>query len=165
MSVASFPRRIQSRNRQRGVSLLEVMIAVLIMGIGMLGIAAMQTTALRNSQSSLERSQAVILAYSMFDAMRANRTAALEGRYDMGKTCEAIAAGSLADNDRRSWLESMRSNRVLGTGDDTCGQIDCRANSPCTVTVFWDDSRAASGGAGEIVSGLTENSVQVTSEL
>ncbi|HVK53066.1 MAG TPA: type IV pilus modification protein PilV [Pseudoxanthomonas sp.] len=165
MSLATPPRRIQLRSRQRGVSLLEVMIAVLIMGIGMLGIAAMQTTALRNSQSSLERSQAVILAYSMFDAMRANRTAALAGGYDMGKTCELTAAGTLADNDRRSWLESMRSNRVLGTGEDTCGQIDCRANSPCTVTVFWDDSRAASGGAGEIVSGLTENSVQVTSEL
>jgi type IV pilus assembly protein PilV len=165
MTVAKLPRRLPARRRQRGVSLLEVMIAVLIMGIGLLGIAAMQTTALRNSQSSLERSQAVILAYSMFDSMRANRTAALNGDYNMGKTCTPIAAGTLADNDRRSWLQGMRSNRVLGTGDDTCGEITCPANSPCTVTVFWDDSRAASGGAGEIVSGLTENSVQVTSEL
>ena len=166
MPVASPPRRLASRAQQRGVSLLEVMIAVLIMGIGMLGIAAMQTTALRNSQSSMERSQAVILAYSMFDSMRANRAAALGGAYDMAKTCEPIATGSLADNDRRLWLQAIRTNNVLGDGDETCGQIACLANSPCTVTVFWDDSRASDAGAGgAIVSGLTQNSVQVTSEL
>ena len=44
------------------MSLIEVLVAVLIMGIGLLGIAAMQTVALRNGQSSLERTQAVIRA-------------------------------------------------------------------------------------------------------
>lgn len=165
MSVVSFPRRTALRAHQRGVSLLEVMIAVLIMGIGLLGIAAMQTTALRNSQSSLERSQAVILAYSMFDSMRANRTVALAGGYDMAKTCAPVATGTLADNDRRLWLQAMRTNNVLGAGVETCGQIACPANSPCTVTVFWDDSRASNAGAGAIVAGLTQNSVQVRSEL
>lgn len=165
MPVASLSRRMPARAHQRGVSLLEVMIAVLIMGIGMLGIAAMQSTALRNSQSSLERSQAVILAYSMFDSMRANRTVALAGGYDMAKTCTPIATGSLADNDRRAWLENMRSSRVLGEGVETCGQIACPANSPCTVTVFWDDSRASNAGVGAIVAGLSQNSVQVRSQL
>ena len=56
---------------QRGVGLIEVMVAVLILGVGLLGIAAMQTTALRNSQSSLERSQAVMQTYAILDAMRA----------------------------------------------------------------------------------------------
>ena len=45
---------------QQGMSLLEVLIAVLVLAIGLLGIAALQATALRNSQSSLERNQAVM---------------------------------------------------------------------------------------------------------
>lgn len=154
-----------SRSHQRGVSLLEVMIAVLIMGIGLLGIAAMQSTALRNSQSSMERSQAAILAYSMIDSMRANRTVALAGGYNMARTCTPGATGSLADNDRRLWLQSMRTGNVLGPGANTCGAIACPANSPCTVTVFWDDSRASDISAGGIVSGLANNSVSVTTLL
>lgn len=166
-NLAAPPRRARTaaRSRQSGASLLEVMIAVLIMGIGLLGIAAMQNTALRNNQSSMERSQAVILAYSMFDSMRANRAVALAGGYTMAKTCAAGGVGSLADNDRRLWLQAMRQDRVLGATANTCGQIACPANAACTVTVFWDDSRAASGGAGAIVSGSTTQSVSVTSLL
>lgn len=67
------------RNSMAGVGLVEVMISVLVLGVGMLGIAAMQATALRNSQSSLERSQAVIQAYTIFDAMRANLAVATSG--------------------------------------------------------------------------------------
>ena len=51
------------------MSLLEVLIAVLVLAIGLLGIAALQATALRNSQSSLERNQAVIASYTIADAM------------------------------------------------------------------------------------------------
>ena len=63
----SGPRRALS---QRGAGLLEVLIAVLVMGIGLLGIAALQATALRNAQSSMERSQAVVQAYAILDSMR-----------------------------------------------------------------------------------------------
>ena len=53
--------------------MIEVLVAVLVMGIGLLGVAAMQATALRNNQSALERTQATIQTYSILDAMRANR--------------------------------------------------------------------------------------------
>ena len=56
-----------------GVGLIEVLIAVVVLAFGLLGIAAMQITSLRSSQSALERSQAVAQSYAMFDAMRANR--------------------------------------------------------------------------------------------
>ncbi|WP_407354407.1 type IV pilus modification protein PilV [Luteimonas sp. R10] len=141
--------------RQRGASLIEVLIAVLIMAVGMLGIAAMQTTALRNSQSSLERSQAVIQTYAIFDAMRANREQALAGAYNMARTCLVSAGGAtLAENDHREWLSSLQDT----LGDDACGEIDCPDASACSVTVEWNDSRASDGG----VTGIAGDTRTVT---
>lgn len=127
--------------RQRGASLLEVMISVLIMGIGLLGIAAMQATALRNSQSSLERSQAVIQSYTILEAMRANRAAALTNQYNLAQTCDPPAANAtLAQNDVRNWITQLE--QTLGNSANTCGAIACNAGN-CLVTVQWDDSRGA----------------------
>lgn len=143
------------RRVQRGASLIEVLVAVLIMGVGLLGIAAMQTTALRNSQSSLERSQAVIQTYSVVDAMRANRASALANDYNQGSMTCAVPTGTpttLAQRDLIAWFTSLKT--TLGrTGDTTsCGQIVCNtvAAGICEITVRWDDSRAtdamAAGG-------------------
>lgn len=147
-----FGRHLHSnKSRQAGVGLLEVMISVLILGIGLLGIAAMQATALRNSQSSFERSQAVIQSYSILDAMRANRNNALAGQYAVGggMICDLPTGSGLAVSDMRSWISSLKN--TLGTpGDETtCGQVECLPDGQCTVTVRWDDSRAtqAEGGA------------------
>ena len=92
-----FSRSRGPRSAARGVGLIEVLIAVLVMAIGLLGIAAMQATALRNSQSSLERSQAVIQSYGILDAMRANLDVARAGTYNTADfVCDPpAAAGSL----------------------------------------------------------------------
>ncbi len=137
--------RIVSLNAQRGMSLIEVLVAVLIMGVGLLGIAAMQATALRNSQSALERSQAIIQSYAIIDAMRANRAAAIANAYNTGSmVCAAPAAGTLAQTDLNQWISSLKlaMSGVANAGADTtsCGEVACMADL-CTVTVQWDDSR------------------------
>ncbi|MGV8932661.1 MAG: type IV pilus modification protein PilV [Luteimonas sp.] len=150
-------RQYNPARNQRGVGLVEVLIAVLIMGIGMLGVAAMQATALRNSQSSLERSQAVVQTYAILDAMRANRAIAITSGYNMGMTCAPPPMGtSLAATDRLAWINDMQQPTVLGTG--ACGQIECVApggagdGNHCTVTVQWDESRATADGSNAAAS-------------
>lgn len=132
--------RTASRRAQRGVGMIEVLVAVLVLAIGLLGIAAMQAAALRNSQSSLERSTATVLAYSMFDAMRANANLARLGGYNMGLTCNVPGGGDLAANDRSAWMTRVQQS----LGATACGQIQCAADQ-CTVTIRWDDSRGAGG--------------------
>lgn len=124
----------------RGTTLIEVLIAVLVLGIGMLGIASLQATSLRNSQSSLERSQAVIASYAIIDAMRANRVTAQAGGYNIGNTCAPPAGGTLVTNDQRVWLQGIQA----GLGAGSCGAIACGALN-CTITVTWDDSRGTNG--------------------
>lgn len=132
----------------RGTTLIEVLIAVLVMGIGMLGIASLQATSLRNSQSSLERSQAVIATYAIIDAMRANRATALAGGYNIASTCAVPAGGNLVANDLNAWLQGVQNS--IGAG--ACGAINCvAATANCTVTVTWDDSLGTGGNAAQSV--------------
>lgn len=140
--------RIPAFRRQEGVSLIEVMVSVLVLGVALLGIAAMQATALRNGQSSLERSQIVAYSYSAIDAMRANRQAALAGAYNTdGMECEVPDGGTLAEDDVNRWITSLK-NGMAGSVDDesVCGQITCAADV-CTVTVQWDDTRGSKSDA------------------
>lgn len=139
------------RGRQQGVSLIEVMVSVLILGVGLMGVAAMQATALRNGQSSLERSQVVAYSYSILDAMRANRAAALAGAYNTAAMqCTVPAGGTLATDDMRRWISALKEGMTNDAVNDqtVCGQVSCVAGI-CTVTVQWDDTRgtATDGGA------------------
>lgn len=134
--------------RQRGVGLIEVLIAVLILSIGLLGIAGLQARALKNNQSSYERSQAVVLSYFMLDSMRANVAAARAGSYNLGRTCTAPSSGSLLVDDQRAWILALK--ETLGDRDTTCGEISCNG-STCTVRVHWDDSRGTEGGESHTV--------------
>ena len=58
---------------QGGFSLIEIMIAILVLAIGLLGFAMLQTMNLRFTQSANYRTQATNLAYDLLDQMRANR--------------------------------------------------------------------------------------------
>jgi type IV pilus assembly protein PilV len=121
-----------------GVGMIEVLIAIVILAFGMLGIAALQVTALRNSQSSLERSQATVQTYAILDAMRANREVARIGGYNLSTmTCAAPDRGSLAMNDLADWIGSLKQT----LGDSACAMVVC-GSVECEISVRWNDARA-----------------------
>jgi len=61
---------------QRGVGLVEILVSILVLGVGALGVATMQLTGLKYNTGSQGRSQAILLANDMMDRMRANRNLA-----------------------------------------------------------------------------------------
>lgn len=69
--------------RQAGFTLLEVLIAVVVLAVGLLGLAKLQTTGLRQAHSSNLRTQATLLAYDITDRIRTNRQAYIDagGQY------------------------------------------------------------------------------------
>ncbi|MCH6484042.1 type IV pilus modification protein PilV [Pseudoxanthomonas sp. LH2527] len=132
-------------SRQRGISLIEVLVSVVVLGIGLLGVAAMQSIALRGGQSSLESSQAVIQTTSILESMRTN--AANAASYNTADwVCTAGTGGTLAQNDMRDWIDSLKT--TMGTADDdtTCGRISGCPDA-CVIGVRWNDERA--GGEAE----------------
>jgi len=143
--------------RVRGVTLIEVLVAFLLLTFGLLGMSAMQINALQNNHSALQRSQASMLAHFKMDAMRANRVDAITGLYNMGalpnsRICgPAVAGTDLATRDREVWINALRD--TLGEAD-TCALVVCLpggGSAICTVQVQWDDTRGTGGAAMQVV--------------
>ena len=135
-----------NRATNAGTSMIEVLIALLILVFGVLGVAALQATALRNNQSAMEHSQAVVQTYAILDRMRANAAQAKIGKYNLGGpgatnwTCSLPDSGGLPENERREWIQDLQTN----LGSSACGVIDCN-DLNCLIGVQWDDSRGTSG--------------------
>jgi type IV pilus assembly protein PilV len=70
------------RRRAAGVTLIEVLVAVLVLSIGLLGYAALLAFSLKANQSANFRTQATVLAYEALDMIRANRVNAQFYRRD-----------------------------------------------------------------------------------
>lgn len=122
---------------QSGVTLVEVLVAVLVLSVGLLGLAGLQTSALRNNQSSMERSLAVIESYGIVDAMRADRDNAENGAFDIGLE-DSPTGGSFAGNELTKW----RNRLIAQLGPGATGSIACNGRQ-CTIIVQWDDSRGS----------------------
>ena len=99
-SPTAMPRQV------RGMSMIEVLVSVLVLGVGLLGIAAMQSLALRGGQGSLESSQAVMGSNSIIESMRAN----IGVSYNLAKTCKPadVSGTTLMANDQRAWIAALR---------------------------------------------------------
>lgn len=123
---------------QKGATLIEVLITVVILSIGLIGLAGLQTTSVQSNQSAYYRSQATILAYDLADRMRANRTEALTNDYVINFPTSASdndVTGSQADKDLAEWLNNLALNLPDGTG-----KVE-RTDTLITISVRWDDNR------------------------
>ncbi len=103
-------------SRQRGVSLIEVMMALLIFSIGMIGAAGLLVMSTRSNQSAYLRTQVTYLAKSMADRMRANPQGVWDGKYDGSypttttKDCSTTGctADQLAQHDQGAWSSQLK---------------------------------------------------------
>jgi type IV pilus assembly protein PilV len=132
----------------QGLTLIELLVALLVFSVGLLGLAGMQARGLRANQGAWHRSEANILAYDILDRIRANRDASGNWTRDyalaltdskpsvqanQGETNPIVQA----DRDLHAWLSEIE-NR-LPSGDGAVSIVD----SVVTVTVQWVDGQGA----------------------
>lgn len=144
-----------------GFTLIEVLVAVVVLSIGLLGLAGLQTTALQNNHSAYLRNQATLRAYDMADRMRTNLDAVKKGYYNNPtatqypecKTASGCSSQQMAKNDAFEWNAAIANLLPSGAGvvcidstpDDgapTAPQCDDVAGSPYVIKVWWDDDRS-----------------------
>lgn len=131
--------------KNSGFSLLEVLIALIVLSIGLLGLAAIQITGLKDNQSAYYRTSATVLAYDMADRMRLNRSVAEAGGYDIAIADSAPTGTTLVDTDRIAWLNNI--STALPVGDGAIGLTTVGTKQIVDITVQWNDSRGTSGSA------------------
>lgn len=117
--------------KERGFSLLEVMISVFVLAIGLLGLAGLQLTSMQNGHSAFLRSQATLAAYSIIDDMRANL--GNKDDYAINLAATTSGTGGLAQDDVNDWLADLAAE--LPAGD---GSVAVNGNR-VTVAVQWSD--------------------------
>ena len=127
-----------------GFTLLEVLIALVILSIGLLGIAALQGVGLRSSHGAYLTSQAGLLAYDMADRIRANPRP--EDAYDFDTTTvdctQPLPDAPLLDADLAEWACSVQG--LLPNGSATIDDSRDAVTGLFTyeITVQWEDLQA-----------------------
>jgi type IV pilus assembly protein PilV len=169
------------RTRIAGFSLIEVLIALVILSVGLLGIAAMVSVSLKSKDSSYYRTEALTLASSILDRMRANSAIATANGYDTtysatigtapsnnctGGTC---STADIATMDLSQWKTEI-SNALPGfsSGTPAGGKIVTSTVNQMTqvnISIRWNDARANSAVAASGAPSVTTATIQITSGL
>lgn len=125
---------------QHGLTLVEVLVSLLVLSVGLLALAALQSHSMKATYSAYLRTQASQFAYDILDRMRANREAARAEAYDLALTDATPLCGAtspLVDCDRAEWRADLAN---LPNGN---GAIDYDpATEQVTVLVQWNDESA-----------------------
>lgn len=144
--------KTQDFKRQNGFSLIELLIAILILAVGLLGVAAMQTYSVKATSNSNLRGIALYLANNMADRIRANRQGFEDGDYDSMAGAAQVAAcltaagcspQEMANNDKWEWQQTVQT--TLPGGGVALGT----AAGVHSITVTWIDRVKQGAVAGD----------------
>lgn len=150
IELHNMPLTRSTARRQSGMTLLEVLIAAIIMGFGLLGVAAMQLSTMKVATESLSRSQVVMLAEFIADKIRTNPGG--KDTYN-GLSCDATACNKtttstcdttacspteVAAMDADQWREELAGSASYLRS--VTGTLALDSNDVWMIRVFWDDS-------------------------
>lgn len=136
-------------DRELGFSLLEVAIAVVVLAIGLLGLAALQVAGLKANDSSGMRTRAVIAASSAIDRARADPAGIFaSGKLSVavdGSLCAKAASAGFEKTAVGRWQSAFCDFHLPPPKTDNAAQMDCSGKGcgagNCEVLIRWDDSR------------------------
>jgi len=157
-----------------GFTLIEVLVTIVVVSVGLLGLAGLQIGSLRANMNSETRSTATLLANDIVERMRANRSGVDANAYSniTVDAAQCVAPASLCGNTSTSiavnctplemavfdtWVwgcgtaaANVRKSGVTnllpnGTASVTCNDAPCLPGSPHTVTVNWSTSSPTDG--------------------
>ncbi|MDO9617653.1 MAG: type IV pilus modification protein PilV [Pseudomonas sp.] len=146
-----------TQSHSNGFTLIEVMIAMIILAVGLLGMASLTVRSQQSNESAYARSQASLLAYDIIERMRANKVAfsALEARkvsfatqsnayaFTSLPTCATPAAGTpatpaaQATKDLAEWCTALRNSLPSVNAGQT---LIARTGNTYRVHLAWQDS-------------------------
>jgi len=139
------------RTQQKGFTLLEVLIAMVVLSIGLLGVAGMQANSLRNNHNAFIKTQASNLAADLADRMRANKSVKDNYVFDTddgvtaAPTCISTGCtpAQMATYDIAMWSDQFTRDEkpILPDGR---GVTSINGNT-VTINILWTDLQYGTG--------------------
>ncbi|MFC3608765.1 type IV pilus modification protein PilV [Stutzerimonas tarimensis] len=129
----------------KGLSLIEVLVSLIVLSVGVLGMAALQVNSLKFNQTASMRTHANFLAYDIADRMRANRSKARAGSYDITMDAAAPSGSAMERVDLREWKDKLASQLPDGKGAVS------RDGKKAIITIVWDESRVGGSSTEQFV--------------
>lgn len=167
--------------RMQGISLLEVLITLVVIAIGMLGMASLQLGGLRSNHNAYYRSQATGIAADLTDRMRANVIEARAGSYaatespeDPGFDCRTdfpdgttCSPAEMAQADLYAWYQMLgdaNSGLPGATATIVCTG-GCGTGNPYRITLAWDENRNGAIDAVDVAATETDPAIEADPTL
>lgn len=141
--------------RSAGFTLLEVMIAVSILSVGMLGVASMHLMSLKDNRDAYLRTQAILLTMDMSERMRNNKAQVYDNKYDnidsskisgapnlscFSPTTAACTPTNLTEIDKKQWSQKIRATDdnipLIPKGVGTVTKV-AGSNNIFTISISW----------------------------
>ncbi len=163
---------VRHARRTDGFTIVEVLISLLILSVGLMGLATLQVVGLQNTQGGAQRAQAAFLAYDITDRMRTNPAAVTAGSYNLAAPvvntalqgmggmgapnpapivmvdCFGAAANctsaQMAAHDLGQWQTQL--GAYLNNGTGAIATVDNITTTLVTVTIQWADAYTVNTG-------------------
>ena len=174
MSMNGHSHKHASAAHASGFTLIEVLVALLVLSVGLLGVAKLSFSSVQANGSAYMRTQATELTKQIFDAMRANRNQAALNGYDVaygvnpvaGTDCSQVNCSDIqmATYDLAQWKARLQAAMPGGDGQIVTAIVALpNGNQELTasVSVEWNDQVAQQsfGNAGANVLSISAQTV------
>lgn len=127
MTANAYPRR------QNGLSMLELLVALIIFSLGIMGIASLHANGLKYSHTAENRSQASLLSSDIIDRARANLPNLQDYELSLGKLPNGNKRHVIAQTDLEEWYERVSTYLPGGQGEVTI------KDKRLSVRIVWND--------------------------
>ncbi len=140
---------IRHRSSTAGFTMIESLVTLVILSVGLLGLAGMQTIGLNMNHDAQLRSVATNITYNAIEVMRLNRAAALNGdfagTYTVPTDTDASCATGSSDLDdiKLCWRVALRDH--FGAATFTITGPSGSANNKFNLVITWSDTWIAEG--------------------
>ncbi|MFK7733240.1 MAG: type IV pilus modification protein PilV [Pseudomonadales bacterium] len=138
--------------KESGFTLIEILVSLIILAVGFLGMAALQSSSMQGTASTYFRTQADMLANDLSERIRANRTGSEAGAYAYGGggatsascgSADSCNSASMAEADISEWSDWVENS--LPSGDATVTEL---GQNFWAIQVMWDERRNGATGTG-----------------